>query len=219
MPGLHAEPVRWSDADSVRAGDWVVAVGRMSAQGPWVTSGVVTAVGGWMTDAGGISYAGVITTSTELVDDARGGALVDDRGHVLGILASSASTPTRTAVMPGDMAGAVATQLSERGRATHGSLGSARRRRRPECGSPRSSPDTCAADARLAVGDEIIEIDGTRTPTTAALVYELRRRPAGTRVTVTVERGARPDTSRSPSTTRLRARRPGNRAVWPQSRW
>lgn len=191
VPGLDAKPVRWSDADAVRAGDWIVAVGRTAEQGPWVTSGVVTGVGGWMTDASGVSYAGVITTSTELAGDARGGALVDDHGNVVGILATTASAPARTAVLPGGMAGDVATQLSEHGRATHGSLGARAADSSAGVTLTEILPGSCASAAGLEVDDEITEIDGARTHTTASLVYELRRRPAGTRIMVTFKRGSR----------------------------
>ena len=179
VPTLRAHPVQWSDTDSLRAGDWVVAIGRTPAR-PWVTSGVVTAVGGWMTDAAGYSYAGVITTSTELAQDARGGALVDQRGHVVGILASSASAPARTSVLPSDMAGDVATQLSERGRASHGALGVRASDATPGVAVTEVLPGSGAARAGLEPGDRITEIDGVRTADTAALVYELRRRPGGT---------------------------------------
>ncbi len=184
---LRARPVRWSDTDAVRPGDWVVAVGRTSAR-PWVTSGVVTAVGGWMTDAAGYSHAGVITTSSELADDARGGALVDREGRVVGILASSASAPARTSVLPSDMAGDVATQLSERGHASHGALG-VRATDGPDGVSVTEVvADSGAARAGILAGDRITRIDGVETPDTAVLVYELRRRLAGTRVILTVHR-------------------------------
>ncbi len=187
VKSLRAQPVRWSDTDAIRAGDWVVAVGRTPAR-PWVTSGVVTAVGGWMTDAAGYSYAGVITTSTELADDARGGALVDQHGRVVGILASSASAPARTSVLPSDMAGDVAAQLSEHGHASHGALG-VRAADGPNGVSVTAViADSGAAHAGIRTGDRITGIDGVRTPDTATLVYELRRRPGGTRVTLTVHR-------------------------------
>ncbi len=113
---------------------------------------------------------------------------MDQEGRVIGILASSASAPARTSVLPSDMAGDVATQLSEQGRASHGALG-VRATDGPDGVSVTEVvADSGAARAGILAGDRITRIDGVRTPDTATLVYELRRRSAGTRVTLTVRR-------------------------------
>ena len=46
-----------------------------------------------------------------------------------------------------------------------------------------------AAHAGVKVADRIVALDQTATPDTATLVYELRRRQAGTRAQLTVQRG------------------------------
>jgi S1-C subfamily serine protease len=187
--GMRMQPARFGAAADVRAGDWVVAVGRTAANGPWVTSGVVTATHGWTQDADGVARPGLISTSTAVVDEVRGGALVDGRGHIVGILAMTASGAPRAAAMPADMAGDVASQLVEHGKATHGSLGV---RARDTASGPIVTEvveDSGAARAGLRVDDRIVAVDATTTTDTAALVYELRRREAGARTRITIERG------------------------------
>ena len=184
VPTLPLPPVSLAVGDRLRAGDWVAAVGRTATTSTWVTSGVVTATGGWTPDLAGTVQAGMITTSTQLASDARGGALVDRDGKVVGILsASGAATPV-------DTAADVATQLGTHGWASHGSLGI--RAADAAAGGAtvvEIARGSGAEHAGLHVGDRIIAVDGSRTTDSAALVYELRRRTAGRRVQLRVVRG------------------------------
>lgn len=190
VPTLRVEPAQLANPNELRAGDWVAAVGRTATSGPWVTSGVVTATGGWSTDPAGGLHAGMITTSTELADEARGGALVDQHGHVVGILAGAETAPARGTAMPVDMASSVATQLATRGWASHGALGlRAADSRTSGASVTEIAVGSGAAAAGLLVGDRVVAIDQVKTPDSARLVYELRRRAAGQRVRVTVVRG------------------------------
>lgn len=183
VPTLRVEPAPLATTRELRAGDWVAAVGRNSASGPWVTSGVVTATGGWSTDPSGGLHAGMITTNTTLADEARGGALVNRHGQVVGILAiSGAATPV-------DMASTVATQLVKQGWASHGALGVRATDTRAAGASVVDVTAGSSADkAGLRVGDQIVGLDDGRIPDSATLVYELRRRPAGQRVRLTLVR-------------------------------
>ena len=190
VPTLRIEPAQLANPDELRAGDWIAAVGRSATSGPWVTSGVVTATGGWSTDPTGGLRAGMITTSTELADEARGGALVDQHGHVVGILAGTGTAPARGTAMPVDMASDVATQLATKGWASHGALGLRAADARTAGASVTEIAAGSGADAAgLHVGDRVVAIDEVKTPDSATLVYELRRRTAGQRVRVTVVRG------------------------------
>ncbi|MGZ4678490.1 MAG: S1C family serine protease [Acidimicrobiia bacterium] len=191
VPSVRMEPAQLGASPRVRAGDWIVAVGRTPTNGPWVTTGVVTATGGWLEDADGVAHPGLIATSTELAAAARGGALVDREGHIVGILATISADTDRAAAMPADMASDVAAQLASRGKASHGALGvrATDTDTGPEIAEVTAS--SSAARAGLQVDDSILAIDDTRTPDTATLVYELRRREAGARTELTVARGKR----------------------------
>ncbi len=193
VPTLRVEPAALVDTPAVRAGDWIAAVGRTSTSGAWVTSGVITAVDGWMNDDGGTAYAGMITTSTGLAAEARGGALVDRHGHVVGMLTVTGSSPTRTAAIPTDMLRDVATQLATTGTASHGALGlraidtADRGATVTEIGAGSS-----AEAAGVRVGDRVTAVDSATTSDTASLVYALRRSRAGAQVMLTIVRGTTP---------------------------
>jgi S1-C subfamily serine protease len=152
---------------------------------------VVTATHGWTQDADGVAHPGLINTSTAVSDEARGGALVDGRGHIVGILAMTGSGAPRAAAMPADMAGEVATQLTENGKATHGALGVRAKDATPGPAVTEVVDGSSAARAGVKVDDRIVALDQIATPDTATLVYELRRRRAGTTTQVTVQRGKR----------------------------
>ena len=185
------QPARLAGAGEVRAGDWVVAVGRNATSDPWVTSGVVTATRGWTQDADGVSHPGLINTSTAVSDEALGGALVDGRGRVVGILAMTGAGTPRASAMPAEMAGEVAEQLAATGKATHGALGVGARDASPGPAVTQVVDGSSAARAGIHVDDRILAVDGLPTPDTATLVYELRRRPAGSATRVTLQRGKR----------------------------
>lgn len=189
VPGVRMQPAQLGNPEDVRAGDWVVAVGRMATSGPWVTSGVVTATRGWTQDADGVAHPGLINTSTAVIDEARGGALVDGRGRIVGILAMTGAGAPRASAMPADMADEVATQLTENGKATHGALGVQARDTSAGPVVNEVVAGSSAAHAGVRVDDRIVAVDATETPDTATLVYELRRRQAGAHTRVTLQRG------------------------------
>ena len=190
VPTLRTVPARLADTDAVRAGDWIVAVGRTATSGSWVTSGVVTAVGGWVSDDAGITHAGLITTSADVAEEARGGALVDRRGHVVGILSVSATAPTRTAAMPASVIRDIAAQLAQTGTASHGALGIRAADSEVPGAIVNEIADGSGAEAGgLMVGDRIVAVNNARTSDSAALVVELRRHRAGTHVRLAVKRG------------------------------
>jgi S1-C subfamily serine protease len=191
VPGMRMEPARLGPTTDVRAGDWVVAVGRSATTDPWVTSGVVTATRGWTQDGNGDLHAGLINTSTAVSDDARGGALVDGRGRIVGILAMTGAGAPRAAAMPADLAADVVDQLSTTGRATHGALGVGAREAAPGPVVTQVVAGSSAARAGILVGDRVLAVDGTPTPDTATLVDELRRREAGSAARITVQRARR----------------------------
>ena len=158
------QPAKLGTPEEVRAGDWVVAVGRTSTSGPWVTSGVVTATRGWTQDAAGVAHPGLINTNTAVVDEARGGALVDGRGHIVGILAMTGAGATRASAMPADMADDVATQLTQNGKATHGALGVQARDTSTGPTVSEVVAGSSAAHAGIHVDDRIVAIDDDRDP-------------------------------------------------------
>jgi S1-C subfamily serine protease len=89
------------------------------------------------------------------------------------------------------MAGEVADQLTQTGKATHGALGVRARDASPGPAVTEVIAGSSAARAGIRVDDRIVAVDDTATPDTATLVYELRRRQAGTATRISVQRGKR----------------------------
>ncbi len=190
VPTLSVEPTQIATTVAVQPGEWVMAVGRNAANSPWVTTGVVTATGGFATDASGVTRAGMITTSAELAADARGGALVDQHGRIVGVLVGPNPLDATGTAIPGETAHDVTVQLANKGHASHGALGlMAIDTRQAGATITDVTPGASADTAGLRVGDRILAVDAAATPDTARLVYELHRRPSGERVRITVTRG------------------------------
>ena len=192
VPTLSVQPTEIAHTVAVQPGEWVAAVGRSASNSPWVTTGVITATGGFATDPNGVARAGMITTSAELGPDVRGGALVDQHGRVVGILVGANPFDATSAAIPADMAHDVTMQLASNGTASHGALGlMAADTHERGVTITDVTPGASAATAGIRVGDRILAVDGVPTPNTARLVAELHRRAAGQRVRITVGRGTR----------------------------
>lgn len=179
----------------VRVGAWVLAMGGGDGRSPWVTTGVVASMGGWVEDAAGVPRAGMITTNAATPAEADGGALLDRAGRVVGILVGAAKGGGSLA-LPMATARPVAAQLASTGRVGHAVLGI----RAADDDHPRGGrvtevlPETSADRAGVRVGDVVVAIDETDVYDTADLVTAILRHTPGDRVQLTVVR--RGDTRR-----------------------
>ncbi len=84
------------NSDQLRVGDFVVAIGNPYGLGQSVTSGIISALG--RTDLGIEEYEDFIQTDASINPGNSGGALVDLKGHLIGI---------NTAILGGDGGGNV----------------------------------------------------------------------------------------------------------------
>lgn len=189
VDGAVTEPAPLASEDSVEVGAWVLALGAGDGM-PWVSTGVVSSLGGWTRDGTGTVRAGMISTNAPSGETAHGGALVDRSGHVVGILAGGAGGDGPLVATPISVARQVATQLAEQGWAAHGSLGL----QVEDEDEPRGAridaiePGGPAAPSDLEPGDVIVAVAGKPVRDTAALVYEVRRRLPGASVELRVRR-------------------------------
>jgi serine protease Do len=86
-------PAPLGDSDSVRVGEWVVAIGNPLGLDPTVTAGIVSAKGRKEADTGsGPAYVSFIQTDAAINAGNSGGPLVNMRGEVIGV-ATVVSTP------------------------------------------------------------------------------------------------------------------------------
>lgn len=119
--GITAPVARLADANGVRVGALVLALGR---PGPAVTAslGVISAVGGeWRTWHGG-TIDRFVRLDISIYDGFSGGPLVDAAGRVLGIDTSGLSRGAALAI-PASTVNRVADQLLATGRIARGYLG------------------------------------------------------------------------------------------------
>jgi putative serine protease PepD len=171
----------------VEVGESVVAL-SVGHGDPWVSEGIVSAVN-QAVPVGESVYAGMILTDTAAAKEARGGALVDNEGDVVGVLSSPPGSSSGLAT-PIDVAVDVATQIQATGGAVHGWLGVTGSSAQEPSGAlvyevARTSP---AAEAGLRQGDVIVELDGVGVQDMAGLTALVREHRPGETVPIVLVR-------------------------------
>lgn len=126
--GRSLPTIAFGRSDSVRVGDWAIAVGNAFGLQSTVTVGVVSAKGrAGLPLPEGPSYQDFIQTDASINPGNSGGALVNIRGELIGINTAIRSTTGSSAgvgfAVPVDMVRDVTSQLIERGKVVRGFLG------------------------------------------------------------------------------------------------
>lgn len=122
VEGLAVEAARPAESET-RVGQLSLAVGRSGrGGGAMVSLGVVSAVGGPLRTRWGVRLERYIRTDASAFPGMSGGALVDARGSVVGVLTTGLARGAALAI-PADLAWSVAATLSERGSLRRGYLG------------------------------------------------------------------------------------------------
>jgi serine protease Do len=112
---------RLGDSDTLRVGEWVVAIGNPLAYEHTVTVGVVSFIGRKLFDS---SFDRYIQTDAAINLGNSGGPLINARGEVVGINAAVSSRATSIGfAVPINQAVAILPQLRENGRVTRGYIG------------------------------------------------------------------------------------------------
>jgi S1-C subfamily serine protease len=197
----HDRPVATlGTATALKAGQLAVAIGSPLglAGGPSVTVGVVSALGREVDDGTGPRLLDMIQTDAPIAPGSSGGALVDQRGDVIGITAAVAINDNGPQGLgfatPIDVAHDVAEQLIGHGHVTHVWLGV----EGEDVDSNTAGnlgiiggavvktvvPNSPAANAGIAISDIITDVDSIRVRSMGALVVAMRQRRPGDRVTL-----------------------------------
>jgi S1-C subfamily serine protease len=175
--GSDLEPALLGDADGLRVGQLVIAIGNPHGFAGSVTAGVVSALGRALPAAAGRGRPtriidSVIQTDAALNPGNSGGALVDGRGRVVGVNTAVAGIGLGLAVPINESTRRIIGALIGEGRVRRAYLGIA--------GGPRPLPPRLVAqhgrrdgvevievvdgspagDAGLRAGDLILEVDG-----------------------------------------------------------
>jgi S1-C subfamily serine protease len=146
-------PAELGDAEQLRVGQLVVAIGNPHGFGGSVTAGVVSALGRSLpTRSGSVSriVENVIQTDAALNPGSSGGALADSQGRVVGVNTAVAGVGLGLAVPINAATRRIVAALMTDGRFRRASLGVAI--------GPRPLPPRIAAELGQAGGIEVIEV-------------------------------------------------------------
>lgn len=207
IPAQNLRALALANSQSLRVGDFVVAVGNPFGLGQTVTSGIVSAVG--RSGLTGLGFQDFIQTDASINPGNSGGALVNLRGELVGINTASFNPRGSAAgniglgfAIPANLAREVMRQLLVYGEVRRGSLGieladltprlaqdlglGARVRGTIVTRVYRRAPGEAAG---LRPGDVITAINGQRIDTAQALRNVEGLLPVNQPVNLTIQRG------------------------------
>lgn len=190
------------NSDSLRVGEWVLAIGNPLAYEHTVTVGVVSFIGRKLFDSSLDRY---IQTDAAINFGNSGGPLINSRGEVIGINAAISSRASNIGfAVPINQASAILPQLRENGRVSRGYIGVMLRdvdqdlQRALKLSSSEGAlvQDVTAgspgARAGIRTYDVIVAVDGKPIGSNDALIQFIAARQPGSSVTVQVLRDRRP---------------------------
>ncbi|KAA0972707.1 Do family serine endopeptidase [Aureimonas fodinaquatilis] len=200
-PSRPLASVDFGDSDTVRIGDWVMAIGNPFGLGGTVTLGIVSARGRNI-NAG--PYDNFIQTDAAINRGNSGGPLFDMDGKVVGINTAIIS-PTGGSIgigfaIPSLMAEAVIGQLREFGETRRGWLGLRLQEVTEEIAQGLGLPNEDGAlvmgiipkgptdIGQIEIGDVIVRFDGRRVPTSRDLPRMVAETEVGKRVVLDILR-------------------------------
>ncbi len=123
-PSKPLTAVPWGDSDSMRVGDWIVAIGNPFGLGGTVTAGIISARA---RDINAGPYDDFLQTDASINRGNSGGPMFNLKGEVIGvntaIFSPSGGSVGIGFAIPATMAKSVIAQLKEHGRTRRGWLG------------------------------------------------------------------------------------------------
>ncbi len=198
--GLRELPtITVGNADGLRVGDVVLAIGNPFGVGQTVTQGIVSATG--RTQLGLTTFEDFIQTDAAINPGNSGGALINARGELVGIntaiYSRSGGSMGIGFAIPVSLAREVMASIIEYGRMIRGWLGVQVQRVTPDLASsfgldsPRGAlvagvvNGGPAAEAGLRPGDVLLSVDGTRIDDVDTLLRRVTNLQPGDTMTVT----------------------------------
>src|SRR5213080_412297 len=152
--GRELEPAELGDAEHLKVGQLVVAIGNPNGFAGSVTAGVVSAVGRSLPTRGGRVVDNVIQTDAALNPGNFGGALADGRGRVIGVNTAVAGVGLGLAVPINQVTRTIVGALMTEGRFRRAYLGIA--------GGTRPLPPRVGSRLQRSSGVEVVEVvDGS----------------------------------------------------------
>lgn len=204
LPANNLPTLRMGDANALKVGEWVVAIGSPFGFDHTVSAGVVSAKTRSLPNGG---YVPFIQTDVALNPGNSGGPLLNLRGEVVGInsqiYSRSGGYMGLSFAIPIDLAMNVQTQLVKHGKVTRGRLGvtvqSVNQELAESFGLPRPAgalvgavePGFAADKAGIKPGDVIVSVNGQAVDDSATLSRVIAEQKPGRGVTLEVIRNGR----------------------------
>jgi serine protease Do len=212
-PGAKPLPVvRLGDADALRVGDWVVAIGNPFGLGSSVSLGIVSAKA---RNIGAGPFDEFLQTDAAINPGNSGGPLFNLQGEVVGINTAILGQGSGIGfAVPSNLVRALLPQLEKEGAVTRGWLGVAVQDLTPDLGEALGLParegaivtdvteDTPAAAAGLQPDDVIVSVDGQPIDSSRALTRTVALKRPGTELTLSLFRGGKKEEARATLGTR-----------------
>ncbi len=205
VPPEGLASVTLADSDTLRVGDFVVAIGNPFGLGQTVTSGIVSGLG--RSGLGIEGYENFIQTDASINPGNSGGALVNLRGELVGIntaiLAPNGGNVGIGFAIPVNMAKSVMQQLIKFGEVRRGIFGVRVQNVTPDVAQALGLPNrhgavivqvehgSPAAKAGLKVGDLVVGANGRSVRSATELRNTIGLMRAGSRFTLDVVRKGR----------------------------
>jgi len=197
LPADKLVPAKLGDSDSVRVGDFVIAVGNPFQIDGTVTEGIVSGLGRSLAGTGGRQMRQLIQSDAAINPGNSGGALFNGNGEVIGIT-SAIENPTNERVfigigyaVPINTATRFLPEMLRGSDIQHPRLGIGLE---PTSSPPQITavePGSGAEDGGLQVGDVITALDGTAITTFDELATYIDSKNVGDVVQVTVQRNGK----------------------------
>lgn len=193
--------VKWGDSDTVRVGDWVIAIGNPFGLGGSVSAGIISARA---RDINAGPFDDFLQTDAAINRGNSGGPLFNTKGEVVGIN-SAIFSPSGGSVgigfsVPASLARPVIEQLKEHGRTYRGWLGVKIQTVTEDIAESLGlseakgalvlevTPGSPAEKAGIVSGDVVTEFDGKDVPTMRKLPRIVAETEVGKKVAVVVWR-------------------------------
>jgi S1-C subfamily serine protease len=196
VDGKNLQPAQLGASGGLEVGQQVVGVAAASGRHRWVDVGEIGAFNRAFVWGQGVSVPGLIETDVTAAGEHTGGALIDSRGAVIGILVVPPDSPAAGLALPIDEVRDVAAQLTAHGTAEHGWLGVWATDDTARVGGGARVqgvvPGSPADNAGLVQGDVIVDVgkagSTTAISSVAQLMSEVGRRNPGEKLNVTLYR-------------------------------
>lgn len=207
IDGTDLPHVRIGDPDSLRAGEWVMAIGSPFGFDRTVTVGVVSATDRSMPNGQIVPF---IQSDVAVNPGNSGGPLFNARGEVIGInsqiFSRTGGYQGLSFAIPIDLAQRVQKQIVENGKVRHARLGVAIQPVTPALAQAfglenvdgalvsEVGEDTAASRAGIEPGDVIMSVDGEPVTTSSDLPSVISLREPGSKVALQVMREGKAQT-------------------------